>query len=260
MRNYYRCGIVGSGNVAAHLSTALEAAGHHVDYIYGRTPSHVDKIIARLYNTESCDHDFSNKNIDVLFICVSDGAVKEVSERVLSSDDVTWAHCSGTLPKGILGYTRETQGVFYPLQSFTQGKEVDWDEVPIFVESENSQSLSVLKDIAKSLSSHVSVVDSETRRKIHLSAVFASNFSNQMLAIASDLMKKSGLDFKLLHPLVIETLNKATLIDPKLAQTGPAKRHDLETLDKHMELLSAYPEEAEIYRIISQYIIDKYPQ
>jgi predicted short-subunit dehydrogenase-like oxidoreductase (DUF2520 family) len=148
--------------------------------------------------------------------------------------------------------------VLYPLQTFTKGRKVNLKEVPLFVEGEDSETEKILLKLAKSISKEVHVLSSEKRFILHLSAVFSSNFTNHMLSIAETIMKQNKLDYGWLKPLIAETINKGLEIGPSNAQTGPARRGDLEVLDKHMQSLKKDEPLQEIYRLISQHILDKY--
>jgi predicted short-subunit dehydrogenase-like oxidoreductase (DUF2520 family) len=112
--------------------------------------------------------------------------------------------------------------------------------------------------VGKSISDHVRKIASEERKALHVAAVFASNFTNHMLAISKDIMQQNGLDYDWLKPLILETIQKSLSLDPESAQTGPAKRGDLEILDKHLEFLKDDEAVAEIYKIVSQHIVDRY--
>ena len=147
-------------------------------------------------------------------------------------------------------------GVFYPLQSFTKGKKVDFEEVPFLLESEDEGTLQLLKKVAKSLSQLVYILRAKDRQAVHVAAVFASNFSNHMLRIAEEILHRQGLDKEMLKPLIIESISKSLQLGARKAQTGPAIREDYETLETHHHFLAYNEQLAEIYRLISQDIID----
>ncbi|MFT7150760.1 MAG: putative short-subunit dehydrogenase-like oxidoreductase (DUF2520 family), partial [Nonlabens sp.] len=151
-------------------------------------------------------------------------------------------------------------GVFYPLQTFSRGKSINFEEVPIGIEGDDSFTEELLLKLGSEISPKAQRMDSRARKNLHLAAVFACNFTNHMLTISKEIMKNKGLDFELLSPLIEETVSKSLSLGPENSQTGPAKRGDLETLDKHYEALSESEDIAEIYRIVSQNIIDYYDQ
>jgi predicted short-subunit dehydrogenase-like oxidoreductase (DUF2520 family) len=112
--------------------------------------------------------------------------------------------------------------------------------------------------LAKSISNKVSKIGSEERKALHVAAVFASNFTNHMLTLSKKILEQNSLSFDLLKPLILETLNKSLSVGPENAQTGPASRGDLEIMDKHLDFIKEDPALAEIYKILSQHILDKY--
>jgi predicted short-subunit dehydrogenase-like oxidoreductase (DUF2520 family) len=101
-------------------------------------------------------------------------------------------------------------------------------------------------------------MNSEKRRKLHLAAVFACNFSNYMYDLAFDIVMSAGIDFEILQPLIAETANKITTMTPKEAQTGPAVRFDEKIIHKHLSLLNRKKDVREIYRILSKSIFKKH--
>jgi predicted short-subunit dehydrogenase-like oxidoreductase (DUF2520 family) len=254
----YKIAIIGAGNVAWHLAPALEEAGHTITEVYARTIQSADKIIERVYEAEATDDlDFSESKAEFFILAIKDEAIPEVSDAIILPENAILVHTSGSVDMASLNLSSAAYtGVFYPLQSFTIGKKVEWSTLPILVESEDDEVLQMLKKLAKSLSHQVFTVRSKDRKALHVAAVFASNFSNHMIRIAEEIMRRQGLDFEMLKPLIIETISKSLEIGARNAQTGPAVREDYETLEEHHQFLNYNEEIAEIYRLISQDIID----
>jgi len=204
--------ILGNGNVATHLSEALLNAGYSVLQLWKR-----GDIL---------------READLYFIAVSDDAIEEVA--TLIPKNKPFAHTSGSvdLKKG---------GVFYPLQTFSKEIEVDWKNIPILIEADDSvvgaRHASPLQEIAKKISNNVQITNVEKRRQLHLSAVFACNFTNHLWNISADLLAQKNLSFDLLKPLVYQTVQKISKHHPNDVQTGPATRNDSKTLEKHRDML-----------------------
>lgn len=253
---------IGAGNLAWHLAPALDNTDFAVREVYSRKARHAAELVDKLYQAEVKDSlDFSSSPSRIFVIAVPDDAIEEIVQEVILPDKSLLVHTSGSQPLDILkdgdaSYT----GVFYPLQTFTKGKKIDFREVPIFIESKNSDAEKILGEMGKALSKNVRKINSKTRQSLHIGAVFASNFVNHMLTLSKDILKSGKLEFDLLKPLIAETVNKALSLDPEKAQTGPARRGDMEVLDRHMEFLEEQYDEdvAEIYKIITQHIIDWY--
>lgn len=254
----FKIAILGAGNVAWHLAPALEDAGHEITEVYARDLQKAMEITERLYSAEPKDDlDFSESQAEIFILAVKDSAISDLADEVILPEGSMLIHTSGATPLEILGYSSATYtGIFYPLQSFTKGKKMDMDEVPFLVESEDEATLQKLKKLAKSLSPLVYQVKSKDRKAVHVAAVFSSNFTNHLIRIAEEIMQRQGLDFEMLKPLIIETISKSLQLGAKTAQTGPAIREDFETLEEHHRFLAYNEQVAEIYRLISQDIMD----
>ena len=112
--------------------------------------------------------------------------------------------------------------------------------------------------MADQLSRKVYKISSTSRQALHIAAVFASNFTNHLFTIANDILDKNDLDFEILKPLIVETINKSLESGSRKAQTGPARRGDMEILDQHVRALKNNKSYAEIYKVITQNILDTY--
>lgn len=254
----FKIAIIGTGNVAWHLGPALENAGHTITEVYSRDLHRAAQITGRLYATEPTeDLDFSESEAEIYIIAVSDHAIPSVADSIILPEDSILVHTSGSVALQALAYSSASYtGIFYPLQSFSKSREIDFEDVPFLLESDDHEVLRKLKMLAKSLSPLQYVVRSKDRMALHVAAVFASNFTNHLLRISEEVMNRQGLDFEMLKPLIIEQISKSLQIGAKAAQTGPAVRGDISTLDLHYQFLNYNEQVAEIYKLISQDIID----
>jgi predicted short-subunit dehydrogenase-like oxidoreductase (DUF2520 family) len=251
---------IGAGNVAWHLAPALDNADFSVREVYGRDSKKVRQIVSRLYQAELRKSlDFADSAARIFILAVSDDAIESVAEKIILPPNGILVHTSGARPLNSLDRAGTSKiGVFYPLQTFSRGAKINFAETPILVESQSHEVEEVLMTMGKSISKTVFSISAEKRMALHLAAVFASNFTNHMLTIAFDLMQRNDLDVHWLGPLIIETINRSMSVGPEIAQTGPSRRGDLKTLQKHLELLKSDKKLREIYRLISQHILDKY--
>lgn len=254
--------LLGTGNVAWHLSRTLENAGHIISHVYDRDITKAEKFAMDFFNASTSDSlDLSDVDASLFVMAIADDGIEEVAQQLELPSNAILVHTSGTVPLNVLGYAQTHNiGVFYPLQTFSKGKTLDFSEIPICIEGESNDTVDLLRSLAGSISSSVHHLNSNQRKIIHLSAVFACNFSNHMFTISKGILKSNDMDFELLKPLIVETLNKSFDIGPDNAQTGPAMRGDMETLDKQFDSLSNDPAVADIYRLISQNIIDYYQE
>jgi predicted short-subunit dehydrogenase-like oxidoreductase (DUF2520 family) len=251
---------IGSGNLAWHLAPALDNTDFAVKEVYSLHRKNAVALAERLYQAEvKSSLDFSTSQSSIFIISVNDDAIQEIAQDIILPDNAIVVHTSGSQPMSVLGYTgTENIGVFYPLQTFTRNHKVEWKDIPLFVESDNPETERILLTMGKAISKKVYKASSQHRKALHVSAVFASNFTNHMITVAQQILEDKGLDLELLKPLIVETINKSLAIGPEKSQTGPAKRGDLEILDKHLEFLKHDEKVAELYRIISQHILDRY--
>jgi predicted short-subunit dehydrogenase-like oxidoreductase (DUF2520 family) len=250
---------IGSGNLAWHLAPAIDNAGFIVKEVFSARQKNAAALTERLYQAEvKSSLDFSDSPSDVFFIAVSDEAIADVVKEIVLPENATLVHTSGSQPLSILDYSAAANtGVFYPLQTFTKTRPIDFKNVPLFIEASDAVAEKKLTTIASALTSKYKKISSEERKGLHVAAVFASNFPNHMLRISKMLMDERGLNFEWLKPVILETINKALAVGPEYSQTGPAVRGDLEILDEHMKYLKRDKALAKIYEIISQDIIDK---
>lgn len=251
---------IGSGNLAWHLAPALDNTGYAVREVYSLHAKNAEALVTRLYHAKrKTTLDFSSSPSRIFIVAVSDDAIAGVMQEIILPDGAILLHTSGSQPLNVLAYAATSHtGVFYPLQTFTKNRKVDFGEIPVFIESEDPETERILLNMARGLSKRVLRISSAERKALHVAGVFASNFTNHMLTISGDILLAHKLDFEVLKPLIEETMNKSLSLGPEKAQTGPAKRGDVEILDRHLEFLKDDEAVAGIYRAISQHILDRY--
>jgi predicted short-subunit dehydrogenase-like oxidoreductase (DUF2520 family) len=252
--------LIGAGNLAWHLAQALDNTEYSVREVFSRNSQHALALVKRLYEAEvATSLDFSNSRSRIFIIAVADDAITLVASALQLPYGAIVVHTSGSQPLSVLfNIATPMVGVFYPLQTFSKEKKVDWESTPIFVESQSSEVEKVLLQMGKALTKNVFKIKSSDRKAMHVAAVVASNFTNHMLYIAKKIMQENNLNYDWLKPLIAETITKSLAIGPEKAQTGPAKRGDLEILDKHVEFLAEDESLMELYRVVSQHIVDTY--
>ncbi|HAG15489.1 MAG TPA: DUF2520 domain-containing protein [Bacteroidales bacterium] len=246
--------IVGSGNVATHLALAFKNSGLEILGVYSRRAIHAQELANRLgAKTYSKISDIP-KNADAYLFAVSDSALEELINQFDSFAGIHF-HTSGSIGLNVFSNPLMKAGVFYPLQTFSKEKAIDFSTIPLLLESTDETVLNELHSLALKLSKTVKMIDSEQRKQLHLAAVFACNFSNYMLFIASELLKENNLDFELLKPLIKETIEKLDRLSPAEAQTGPAIRKDWPTIENQINQLSEHSDYQQIYRLLSNHIM-----
>jgi len=243
---------IGAGNVSTSLTSAFSNAGWSIVQVYSRT---IDSAAtqAKLYNSNAISNlSEIERFADLYIIAVPDSSISEIIDSIPIVNGVV-VHTSGSTPLSVLSTLKSKGiGVFYPFQTFSRSRIVDLCNVPIFVEAGSDDVLNFLTAVGKELSHNVSYLNSEKRLLLHLSGVFASNFTNHILALTYRLATENGIDFKVLQPLVEETVVKAFTTNPKDVQTGPAIRNDIVTMEKHSAVLGNLDEQLQrIYNELS---------
>ena len=246
-----RVSIIGSGNVAQHLIVAFSKT---TDIELVQVFARKDAAVAHL---TSPDKIYTNFNdiiaADLFIIAITDDAITEVSAAIPFSNQLV-VHTSGSVSMEAID-NKNRQGVFYPLQTFSKSKEVDFKTIPICIETKNEKDFQILEKVAKSISNSVYKINSEQRKALHIAAVFVCNFVNHLYQIGNDICIENDLPFDILKPLIQETANKILTLSPYQAQTGPAKRKDSQTINAHLSFLSD-DNQKEIYKMLTKSIID----
>ena len=250
---------IGAGNVASHVIPALESAGvGEVTQVYSRTLRSADALASRLWGASATDNpDEIVDDADIYIVSVADHAAADLLAR-LKPNNALWLHTSGSLPLETLGRLSKKTGVFYPLQTFSRQVSLDITRVPLFIEGSTPGVEAEIREIGQKVFNRIYHADSALRRKMHVAAVFACNFTNHLWAIADDLLRREGLDLSVLHPLLDETLRKAETSPggPASGQTGPAVRGDRAVMQAHESMLPA--DLSEIYSMLSESIYRRY--
>lgn len=259
VKNKIRILIIGSGNIAWHIVSHLSFFKRFEIVVYNRTSTpHLKQLQKEFKVNIITDWKKVTDKTDVFFICSSDSSIKQIASKIkkLKTKGLV-LHTSGTMPLSELNGASKNTGVFYPLQTFTFGQSVLWQEVPLFIETNNKKSFDYLNNFASLFSKTVVKLNSENRLKLHLAAVIAGNFSNAMYTSAYNYLDKSlnKTYFKYLAPLITTTAKKAVFGNPALVQTGPAARNDKKTQQKHLLLLKKNPELKKTYKALSQLIL-----
>lgn len=245
--------LLGSGNVATHLAKALKAKGENVEQVYSPNLINASLLADAIEAQPIGDLSEVNQNADLYIISVKDDAIESVA---LALKDVKGlvVHTSGTTDIKVISAHVKNAGVFYPLQTFSKGKAVSFDHLPICIEVENEDQLEVLRSLAAKLSNQVYELSGDKRKVLHLAAVFACNFPNHLYALANQILVENDLDFNIIRPLIAETADKVMSNLPENVQTGPAERNDEITINKHLGMLSNMPELQNIYQTLSNSI------
>lgn len=253
---FSKIAIIGAGNIATHLGLALLKASQPLQCIYNRGEKR-GRVLASLLNTQYISDLTLLNQYDLVILAVSDDAISVIANQLKGSSALI-VHTSGTVPLSCLSVIGSNIGIFYPLQTFSEQHEVDFSVVPICIYSETEKYCKQLYSLASQLSNSVHIINDDQRQKIHVAAVLVNNFSNYLYIKAFDYLSENNLPVQLLSPLIVETALKIKDISPKKAQTGPAKRGDMETIARHLDLIRNDNELSELYEMITNRILAIY--
>lgn len=256
--------IIGAGSVATNLARALNP---HLQIcnIWSRNPENAIELSKKLNLDDGIvvtDLADLKQDLDLYLISVPDNAYDSIYKQLPDVNGII-VNTSGASPIPFSKEKRERCGVFYPLQSFRKDKSADFSKIPMLIEGTDNETIIKLQRLAKKISDKVIAInDNTTKAKIHLAAVFASNFPNYLWGIADSIMKECGGDLGFLENLIKETLENALIMGPTSSQTGPAMRGDTKILKRHLQLIEQsslpLPETEEIYSMLSNAIIKKF--
>jgi predicted short-subunit dehydrogenase-like oxidoreductase (DUF2520 family) len=245
--------IIGTGNVATVLGKKLKLAGHTILQVAGRNSAAASKLAYELNSVSTNYRSSISQNAAVYLLAVPDNAIKDVIEDLRLPGKVV-AHTAAAVAKEILKPVSEHYGVFYPLQTLRKEMTV-LPDTPMFIDGSDEMTKTILENLAHSIAAEkVAAAGNDARIRLHVAAVFAGNFTNYMYMMAEEYCRQEGIDFRLLQPLIEETALRIKTVSPEEVQTGPAIRHDRETIQKHLLLLQSYPSLQKVYAFLSDCI------
>jgi predicted short-subunit dehydrogenase-like oxidoreductase (DUF2520 family) len=248
-----RVTLIGSGNVATILGKKIHNSGHIIHQVYSRNTQHAT-ILANELNAEIAQEPSDiDASADIFIIAISDDSLHKIHEWFRTKDKLV-VHTAGSVSINVLEKVSDNYGILYPLQTIRKelGKE---PLLPVLVDGNTEWNKTKLLAFAQSFADTTGYANDEERSKLHLAAVFTNNFSNFLFTLAEDYCKKEGIEFRMIIPLLQETVNRLEYSSPADVQTGPAARNDQQTIDKHLKMLQEYPIMESMYRVMSDAII-----
>lgn len=246
--------IIGAGNVGTFIaqklvnrvkiknvfSSQLENATHLANAVNAKAVNLIDEL---------------SKEVDLNIVCIKDDAIESV--LVTLPKNIAIVHTSGTIDISVLK-DFANHGIIYPLQSFTKNFDYRLADIPFLIEGNSAEFTSRIMSFCQTyFSKNCSELDSESRAKIHLAAVIANNFSTYLLLKSKELLDASQIDFNLLKPLMMHTIEKSFMMGPEKALTGPARRKDLRVIEKQISAIKD-DELKKVYQLLTDQIVKQF--
>lgn len=245
--------MVGAGNLATNLAKAFYRKGFRIVQVYSRTEDAARTLAQQVEASYTTDIDALASHARLYVAALRDEVLPALLPRMVKGhEEALWVHTAGSLPLEVWKGHTPSYGVFYPMQTFSKHREVDFAGIPVFVEGCDEACTAFLRAVASVLSRKVYEATSDQRRYLHLSAVFACNFTNHLYDVAARLLARHGLPFEALLPLIDETARKVHILAPGEAQTGPAVRGDKAVMEEHLRLLADNLPLQDLYRQMSE--------
>ncbi|MFA6873253.1 MAG: Rossmann-like and DUF2520 domain-containing protein [Bacteroidaceae bacterium] len=255
--------LLGSGNLATHVGLALYEAGVEVKQVFSRDLSNATLLASQIAASATNDLSLLYTDADIYLFALKDSVLPEVVSKVaslslgegtLGQSAALFLHTAGSVPLALFEGKVLHGGVFYPMQTFSKARAVDFRVIPIFIEATTPEDTEVLETLAFRISTQVTRLSSEQRKYLHLGAVLSCNFVNHLFTLCSEVLAKQDIPFETMWPLIQETIQKVHQLSPQEAQTGPAVRYDRNIIDSQLALLEGDQRVQDIYRLFSESI------
>lgn len=250
-KNEWKIVLLGAGNVGYHLGKQLKTCGLNLVQIFSRQESKAQQLSAITDVPYVTRMEYVMPNADLYILAVNDSAISIVADQLKIEHGLV-VHTSGGTSSTVLQPHFQRFGAFYPLQTFSISRKIIFDNIPICVFAKTRIDEDFLFKIGTHISQKVYRIGDEQRTMLHIAAVFVNNFVNHLFQIGYDILEKEKLHFDLLRPLILETALKVQDHLPKEMQTGPARRGDVATVERHLQYLEAFPSYLELYKSITK--------
>jgi predicted short-subunit dehydrogenase-like oxidoreductase (DUF2520 family) len=238
--------IIGAGNVGLYLYQAFIKKGVNC------------RLFSRKHNSEIEAISEYDGHFDLCLICVPDDVIEALTESLPPCKGIM-AHSSGTVPLDAIAKKHAARAIFYPPMSLRPDAETEIEKISFCLEADHEESLSSLEKFSASLLLNTARLNSEDRASLHLAAVISHNFSNYLYHLSYSILKDKNLSLELLKPLLEEQVKQINNQDPATRQTGPAQRHDIATMQKHLSILDNDTAKS-IYKLISNAILGSHEE
>jgi len=251
--------IIGTGNTAWFIGTRLKAAGHACAGVYGRNAERAHALAKALQCVVYDDLQKMPDSADCCIIAISDYAISDIVSQ-LDLKNTVLLHTAGAVNMDVLQPSAVHTGVLWPVYSILKTGLPQHRNIPLVWEANTMLARDVLQQLAQAISDIVYETDSQKRKWLHLTAVLGNNFANHLFSICEELCRAQNLPFDILYPIIGQTADRITYQSPAMLQTGPARRGDANTINRHIDMLAENPAWQQVYKALSASIENMYMQ
>jgi predicted short-subunit dehydrogenase-like oxidoreductase (DUF2520 family) len=244
--------MIGSGNVATIFSRLIKQSGHNVLQVISKQIPNAKTLATELNCDFADNYNAINTTADIYIIAINDDSLAKLNAEFNVGDKLV-VHTAASVSKNVLQNISTNYGVLYPLQSLRKEMHHVVD-IPLLIDGNSEQTVKSIQDFALTISPIVNQADDDQRLKLHVAATIANNFTNHLFSLTETFCKNENIDFKLLLPIINETVRRLDTYSPSDIQTGPAVRNDISTIDKHLTVLANYPKLKNLYQLITESI------
>lgn len=249
--------IIGTGNVAWFFAKRLKEAGHNCKGIYGRNARIATALAKEVYADDYGYLTDVKDNVDVCILAVSDAAIDEIAFQI-NLQQAVLLHTAGSVSIDAIKNAAAHYGVLWPVYSILKADLPLHRQVPFAWEASSDKAKQQIHALIHSISDLAYEIKTEQRQWMHLAAVMGNNFINHLLVICEQICKDQHVPFSVLYPILQQTIERIKTHSPADMQTGPAKRGDQNTMEKHVEILQSYADWQALYQDLSKSIEKMY--
>jgi predicted short-subunit dehydrogenase-like oxidoreductase (DUF2520 family) len=247
--------LIGTGNMAWFLASRLAGKGFECKGVYGRDMAAAELLAEELFTETIPDLNSIPDTYDCCIVAVSDKAVGNIVSQLNLKETVV-IHTAGVVSLENIDFTHKA--VVWFIYSISKTSLPNHRAIPAVIEASTPKAMEAVRSIAMEMSDIVQEASFHQREWLHLTAVFANNFTNHLLAISEKACQEQELPFTLLKPILYQTFDRIEASSAVDLQTGPARRGDEKTMNRHLEMLGKYPHWRKIYEAASASIEDMY--
>ena len=244
--------VVGCGNVGTQYARMWIQAGHQLQHVHFRSMP-LGTIEWLGHSVENIALQEIHQNADTILLAIPDDQIAAVAGSIHT--DAFIIQPSGTFDLHQL--THPNNATWWAMYSIVKKASLDFEKIPFAVESTSEKAKEILQKLMEKVGAPMHNTNQTQRELAHLTAVLANNFTNALYQKALTLLNENQLSGELMLPIIAQTTARLTAFPDPTLQTGPARRGDYNTLNKHLELLREDPQWKLLYQTMSDIILQQ---